>query len=290
MPSNTIRARSAPRIRKAAIDSELLKRLTLPEFGRQPPASWMQDELPALLERWYAFGAFVGHRHRRRRRVNELCLVVMTSDKHAPSPTSAVAAIPQRVHWQEGRNEFSLPTDVIGLPAEFEHQAGTVFGPGDVSSANGEVSSIGAVVQSGVNRIACNVIERRQKGSVDYALLSPTGSARLDNLFRDQVRIGPVYTPGPADLHRTVYLLHGDGGIRRTRCSGVNGSFNAPGATYNNLILTDAVSESGDSGGALVDDGNRLWGFLLGRLDVRFSFYVPAQIVLDVAGVSLFQG
>jgi hypothetical protein len=276
----------------------------------------MQKTLPLLLDSWFCFGAFVGYRRRRSRLQRELCLVVMTSNKHSPNKSSQVVPIPDCVSWRDGRNEFSLPTDVIDTPPEYEHQVGTVFGPGDVTSANGEVASIGAVVkhrtlglclttaghlfrtgssssaqvQSGSSRINCKVIEVKQRGSVDYALLCPTGSGRLDNLFRDDVRIGPVYTPGPQDLRRTVYLLHGDGGIRKTQCTGINGHFNSMMGTYSNLIMTDSISDDGNSGGALVDSNNGLWGFLLGRLGNRFSFYVPAQIILDVADVALHPG
>lgn len=305
----------SPRRRTNYADPALLARLTLPEPGRCPPDSWMREQLPALLNRWFAFGAFVGYRRKRRQR--ELCLVVLTSDKHTPVRSSGITAIPSHVRWRDGKQAFHLPTDVIQVPPEFEQQAGTVFGPGDATAAGGKVASVGAVVhhanvglclttaghlfsgsgstnevqvRSGMSQLACRVIEKRQQGSVDYALLRPTAGGQLDNLFRDQVRIGPAYTPGTDDLRRTVYLMHGDGGLLQARCTGVNGHFNSTQGSYRNLILTDAISDDGHSGGALVDAKNRLWGFLLGRFGNDFSFYVPADIVFGVAGVTLFQG
>ena len=50
----------------------------------QPPARWKREELPVLLAQWGAFGGFVGRRRRAGKWLDEPCLTVMTSRKHAP--------------------------------------------------------------------------------------------------------------------------------------------------------------------------------------------------------------
>ena len=114
--------------------------------------------------------------------------------------------------------------------------------------------------------------------------------ADCDNLFRDVYRIGPVYTPAAADVGTTVFLLDSAGSVTRTTCRGVGGQFDAGQGSYFDVLQTDCISNAGQSGGALIDGAQRLWGFLLGALDGQFSIYAPAQLILDAAGVQLIQG
>jgi hypothetical protein len=124
------------------------------------------------------------------------------------------------------------------------------------------------------------------QGSIDYALLRPLNAIQCDNLFRDQIRIGPIYYPTPVDVEMDVMILDRFGRAVRTTCRGVNASIESRGVTYDGLITTDGVTQGGQSGGALIDDANRLWGFLIGRVG-DLSVFVPAYTVFVHAGVLL---
>jgi hypothetical protein len=285
--------------------------------GQQaPPPGWWAEVLPGLLKEWGAIGAYIGRKTVAGRRRAQLSLVVQTPAKGPPARGSGVRKVPAQVRWRDGRSAKSLVTDVVECTTPFELQAGVVFGPGDTARFGSEFSTLGAAVShptagrclitaghllppgtapgttvqvaaSGA-ALATRLRELRQDGSIDYALLEPATPAPLDNLVGDLVRIGPVYTPTRQDVNVRVRLVRSDGNFHDTVCLGVNHQFTTEAGTrYDNTIITEPISAPGDSGGALVDHDERVWGFLLGARPNVCSVFVPAYMVLYSAGVLL---
>lgn len=281
-----------------------------------PPPAWWEQTLPGVLQQWGAFGAYLGFKTVAGRRTRQLCLVVQTLSKHDPRRSSGIKRIPARIRWRDGRIAYSLPTDVLERTNVFERQVGAIFGPGDLAAFSGNVATIGAAVshrlrgrclltaghllppsvpagtavQTRANGIALNtrLVGHARKGSVDYALLAPVRAAPLDNLVEDALRIGPVYTPTRRDVGRRVRVVRQDGRFHATVCRGVSHHFvDSTGEFFANTILTGPITVPGDSGGALVDEDNLLWGFLVGQSPGVHSAFAPASMVLHAAGVSL---
>jgi len=312
-------ARRSPRKAQAPMSAAALGRRLREQGGAvsQPPASWKETELPRLLEAWGAFGGFVGHRTRAGRRRKELCLVVMTSRKHEPT-RGGVRRVPAAVRWKDGRHTHALPTDVVQVVPEFKLHANEL-GPGDgvtVGDAKGTVGAAvvhpqagscvltaghvvlegggavrgAATVSSGGVDFAAQVVDCRQSTTIDYAIIAPSPRAGCDNLYCDEYRVGPAYTPMPGDVGSRVYLLDASGNVTPLKCTGVGGRFQSSQGVYANVIQTNPGTCDGQSGGALIDDAQRVWGFLLGKLGDQFSIFAPAQLILDAAGVRFIQG
>jgi hypothetical protein len=283
----------------------------------QPPRSWHQHELPRLLAQWGAFGGFIGRRKRAGKWLDEPCLVVMTALKHDPK-RGGVKRVPSFVRWKDGRHAYRLATDVLEVAPTIRRHAANVLGPGDSVTVGNEQGSVGAAVthpqagpcvltaghvvangggkgqpttvtSSGTD-VAASVVDFQSQTTIDYAVIRPAAGADCDNLFSNAYRIGPVYTPAAADVGTTVFLLDGTGNVTRAWCRGVGCQFDTGDGRYFDILQTDCISCPGQSGGALIDSAQRIWGFLIGTLDNQFSIFAPAQLIFDTAGVQLIQG
>lgn len=285
----------------------------------RPPARWMREELPRLLELYGAFGFHIGMKRRGGRWLRQPAMVFLTVKKgDARERAAGSAKIPKAISWKDGKRRHSLPTDVHEICVDFELQLKTAFGPGDGATFGGSSALIGAAVrspehgscvltaghlfgsthsnegadvavQSGQLLATALAVEVIVDNEVDYALLKLPNDVECDNLFDDQIRIGPVYTPTEADLGADLYILGRSGFARHTICRGVNQRLQFGHRVLSGVIATDAVTKKGQSGGALMDASNRLWGFLLGALPGQFSIFVPAQSIFDMAGVFLVE-
>lgn len=285
------------------------------ERQAHPPSRWLREVLPNLLIAFGAFGYQLGGKNRRGRWLREPAITFFTDHKRNPSPGGGdVQRVPPWLTWKDGKHLWKIKTDVLEVTPEIELQAGAVFGPGDGATIGGEVASIGAAVlrpgdgqyittaghlfghgqagtrvsvASGATTAIATVAESVVRTTVDYALLRLSDGSRCDNLFREHLRIGPVFTPTRLDVGVPLLVLDRFGRATRTRCRGVNATIASGSGTYRGLVTADCVTEGGQSGGALIDDSNRLWGFLIGALGGRLSLFTPAQTVFDHAGVVL---
>lgn len=282
---------------------------------RSPPPQWWSQDLPGLLRDWRAHGAYLGHKVIDGDETGRLSLVVQTLWKHTPGRAAGASRIPKQLRWRDGRYAYVLDTDVVECTACMERQRGPVYGPGDVARVGGSGSTIGAAVNharhgrclmtvghlfssspppgtrvqvdSRGGSVATQVVGYAEKGSIDYAILRPLMAAPVDNLVQDTVRIGPVYTPTFRDVGTPLRVVRQDGQFWPTRCEGVQQHFVDQGVFYANMILTTGVTRPGDSGGALVDEAERVWGFLIGERSGIYAAFVPAHLILHAAGVSL---
>lgn len=290
-----------------------------PKNVPQPPANWRDGELRALLDQWGAFGSFIGRRKKAGRVLREICLVVVTTRKHEPGRgKDRVKRVPRFVRWKDGRHTYRLPTDVQEVAQHVKLHAGNVLGPGDAATVGPSRGSIGAavvhpsegrcvltaghVVVGGSGAIGspatlmsetvdfpARVVDFRQQATVDYAVIVPDPPVDCDNLFWDEYRVGPVYTPTASDVGKAVYLLDGSGNVRTLSCQGVGGQFETTGGTFVDVIQTEAKTCDGESGGTLIDDSRNVWGFLIGQLGDQYALFAPAHLILAEAGVQFIQ-
>lgn len=283
-----------------------------------PPPDWIAQVLPGLLEAYGAFGYQLGMKRERGRWLRQPSLVFLTEKKGAPQARGiGKTTIPKFLTWQDGKRRHRMPTDVIEVAAQIELQAATVFGPGDGAEFRSEVATVGAAVRSPLHgdclttaghllggshnvgrqvkvdsgglRVVATAAEVVVSNATDYALLKLPMSSPCANLFRDQIRIGPVFTPTSMDLGTVVHVLDRFGRATPTVCRAVDQRLFGISAGFKGVIVTDPVTQPGQSGGALIDGSNRLWGFVLGAMPGRFSVFAPAQSVFDSAGVSLIK-
>jgi hypothetical protein len=279
-----------------------------------PSPNWLREAMPPMLKSCGALGFQCGRKRTGGRWLKQPAIVLFTRRKLDPAPGDKIKPIPKWIDWTDGARHHRLLTDVVELKGKLVLQRAPIFGPGDGVSFNSEVASVGAAVSRPGSGIflttaghllghGCGAVRVRVasggasmsavaaasvvRGAIDYALLELPRGARCDNLFRDQIRIGPVFNPTLLDIGTPVMVLDRFGQAVRTRCRGVNARIVSGGSVYAGMITTDAITESGQSGSALIDDANRLWGFLIGRVGDSMSVFVPAQTVFDHAGVFL---
>ena len=118
-----------------------------------------------------------------------------------------------------------------------------------------------------------------KRGSIDYALVKSDSASIVQSNFP----ITTIYQPAlREDVGRSVYLLTRTG-FKRTICRSIRSRIGPPYSqeVLNGVILTDAISKVGDSGGALVDQHSRLWGFLIGSLPGVYSVFMPVTKLLE---------
>lgn len=283
-----------------------------------PPLDWIAQVLPGLLEAYGAFGYQIGLKRKHGRWLRQPSLVFLTERKGPPKVRGVgTTSIPKFLNWKDGKRSHRMPTDVIEMPAQVELQAAAVFGPGDGADFRGEVASVGAAVRSPLHgdclttaghllggrhnlgrqvkvesdglKVMATAAEVVVDGATDYALLKLPLASPCANLFRDQIRIGPVFTPTSLDLGTVVHVLDRLGQATPTVCRAVDQRLFLTSTGFKGVIVTDPVTKVGQSGGALIDGSNRLWGFLLGSLPGQFSLFSPAQSIFDSAGVSLIK-
>lgn len=284
-----------------------------------PPQTWRDETLPLLLERHGAFGCQFGRKRKRGRWLRELAITFFTSHKRdlPARGRGGVKPIPEWIAWKDGGAVHRLRTDVIEMPNGVEKQRDVWFGPGDAADAGGgSVATIGAVLRrrdrpgillttaghllghrrgegqslsivSGAHTLKSRVLLSVERAQLDYALLEPVDDEACANRYQDFLRIGPVYNAIPSDSNTRVYVAcHRLGKLIQTTVRGVNAQIDFAGESFRGVITTARVTDRGDSGAALIDDANRLWGFLIGAVG-DFSIFVPAQLVLDQAGADL---
>jgi hypothetical protein len=134
----------------------------------------------------------------------------------------------------------------------------------------------GSTLQASVLKAVCTDI-------ADYALLVPSAAAPCQNLYRDSKPLAPPYVPSPPDLGGTVFVLS-PRGVRATTFRGLYGHLPAGNAgMMRGLIVTNYVTQPGDSGACLVDTSSRVWGLLVGYSIVQgqpYSVFMSAELLL----------
>jgi hypothetical protein len=102
----------------------------------------------------------------------------------------------------------------------------------------------------------------------DYALIEVDEATPVGNLYHDLNSLGGHHLPQPEDVGQTFFALT-SAGVLPARVRGVFGMFTIGDFPMRDLILTDAVTEGGDSGCALVDASFRVAGLLVGFVTIE---------------------
>jgi hypothetical protein len=102
----------------------------------------------------------------------------------------------------------------------------------------------------------------------DYALIEVDEATPVGNLYHDLNSLGGHHLPQPEDVGKTFFALT-SAGVLPARVRGVFGMFTIGDFPMRDLILTDAVTEGGDSGCALVDASFRVAGLLVGFVTIE---------------------
>jgi hypothetical protein len=102
----------------------------------------------------------------------------------------------------------------------------------------------------------------------DYALIEVEEATPVGNLYHDLNSLGGLHLPQVEDVGKTFFALT-SAAVLPARVRGVFGMFTIGDFSMRDLILTDAVTEGGDSGCALVDESFRVAGLLVGFVTIE---------------------
>jgi hypothetical protein len=247
------------------------------------------------------FATYIGQPCRKGKWRKEVAVVALVAAKQPEELLQHHRRVPKSMSWGRARR-----TDVLHVNPTFVSQAG-VLGPGDAVRAGRKTGTVGIALLHPLLghcvTTAAHVFERagadaqarvsRDGGfrevsarvrpitrMTDYALLRAP-DVPCGNVFDDRRDIGPAFSPGEDDVAATLFVLLATGRRQQTVCRGIHASITTPSETLEDCILTDMVTLSGDSGACLIDQQDRIWGVLRGRLGTTFSVFAPVQYILD---------
>ncbi|HEX6042468.1 hypothetical protein [Longimicrobium sp.] len=138
--------------------------------------------------------------------------------------------------------------------------------------------------------ITGEVVRSVRVEEADYALIVPTDGTPIRNLYHDIDSLGGLFVPQPDDVGKRFFALSPQG-VKDTRLRGVFGVLTIEGFTLRDLLITDMVTQAGDSGCALIDASFRVCGLLVGFAvvdGVRRSVFMSAFWALSMEGAEIF--
>lgn len=282
---------------------------TSPEPRRPllPTSAQTHALLAELADHPHVDGCFIGQKKKGGRLTRSLAVVCTVREKRARGRLSKDELLPRRIEWKFNSREIAtLQTDVQEV-GESGFQT-VVAGPGDlmgrgaVSATIGialrhprfgsVVTTAGHAVQDGpgtvefhpgqrpvvrVQNVAADGSQTEIAGELlrssripeaDYALIAVQPGVPVGNLYHDQNSLGGLHLPQQEDVGKPFFVLTA-GGLVKTTVRGVFGQGTIDGFPMRDLILTDPVTEGGDSGCALIDPLFRVAGLLVGFTTVE---------------------
>jgi hypothetical protein len=284
-----------------------MRKLARASAAPRAPSRAEQKRIHKDALRWGVFGTCVGQKKKNGRWTKELAVICLAAQKPPIRALKKSRRVPRNIVWTERRRRYRIGTDVIKVSPTLELQLGTILGPGDGVSFGADVATVGAVIDhpefgrclttaghlfagpgdvgatanatsSGVS-VPTRVMRCVRAHGIDYSLLRAAVASDCDNLFQDLIRIGPSHVPGPSDVGRQLFVLDSGSDSVETRCRGINARLQIGNDVFEDVLLCDRATRGGQSGAALVDTDNRLWGFLIGVLN-GFSVFMPAETLL----------
>lgn len=139
-------------------------------------------------------------------------------------------------------------------------------GPGIITYPNGQrpkvrVQNVGD--DGARSDFSGEVVRSVRVEEADYALILPTDGTPVRNLYHDVESLAGQHLPDPTDVGKPFFVMK-SGGLDPTRVRGVFGVLSIEGFRLRDLIITDPVTEAGDSGCVLIDPEFRICGMLVG--------------------------
>jgi hypothetical protein len=144
-------------------------------------------------------------------------------------------------------------------------------GPGTLEFSEGQRPTVRLrnVAADGSRTALTGVLLRSSRIlQADYALIGVEAATPVLNLYHDVNSLGGLHVAQPEDVGKPFFALTA-GGVLPTTVRGVSGVFDIGGFPMRDLILTDAVTQGGDSGCALIDASFRVAGLLVGFTTVE---------------------
>lgn len=254
------------------------------------------------------YATYIGTKKTRGKKSTKIAIVCLVREKVPEGRLLPQRSLPRTLRWRErGRNRV-VSTDVLELAPSYQHASG-IAGPGDPLFSRSVIATVGVAInhpsygdcvttaghfvemaqspatvqlQLGNDTVQADVRTVKMTASMDYAVLKLRTNARCDNLFADLARVGPAFEPSFTDIGKRVFVLDRQSANRiPTICRGIHASITLPEETLSDCILTDLVTQAGQSGTCLVDDNFRVWGLLRGRLSAQFSVFMPVKNLLS---------
>lgn len=290
-----------------------------PRPRRLPAGKQLEATIQGMLTRPRVNACFVGRKYVGGRITKRLALVCGVDQKVAEDELDSHELLPSVVQLDLlSRRRSRIATDVIETPSLLDLES-TVLGPADVANPDrppyratvgialrhpifGDVVTTAGhaippglgdgdriLVESGGSSFSARIRSVTVNQLSDHALLQPEDVPVLGNFFQDITPLGPPYVSDPqADIDTRLFVLFSDGTTRAVSCRGLQASVPiASNIFMHNMILTEWVTQGGDSGTCLVDRNWRVWGLLLGsyratHLGQDFSVFIPAFRVLSL--------
>lgn len=262
-------------------------------------------------------GWYIGYKRKGGRRLRELSICVLVSEKRHPRALAQAERIPRHFHFrQTSRSRCRIRSDVVVLGGAFV-RASMFAGPGDgvigppsgtigmalshpeygpVVTTAGHVFTAGLGVETfapgqrpvvlrntgaEAGELHGDLLKVAVTDRADYALIKPYDEAACQNVFQDRIVLGHPYSPSPEDIASPpeLYVLTAEGPVS-TRLQGMDAEIpvGAQGV-IRNVILTTRCTQGGDSGACLVDSSKRVWGTLVG-FNRDYSVFLRAHVPL----------
>jgi hypothetical protein len=262
-------------------------------------------------------GWYIGHKKKAGRKLPELSLCVLVSEKRPVRSIPAGERIPKFFTFcPTSRTQRRIRSDVVPVGGSFV-RASVFAGPGDgvigpppgtigmalnhpqygpVMTTAGHVftHAMGVetfepgqrpVVLRNAGGEACelrgDLLKVVVNDRADYALIKPYDTAACQNVFQDQLVLGRPYSPSPEDVAAApdLYVLTAAGPVA-TQLRGVDAEIEVGAqGVIRNVILTTRCTQGGDSGACLVDSAKRVWGTLVG-FNTEYSVFLRANVPL----------
>lgn len=277
------------------------------------------DEAFKKLEKFGVVGVHFGRKITGQNATKTFSLTCLVQKKTIQSELEKNKIIPKKITIDIDGKKIKITTDVIECKGAFEKQAS--FWPGDtaidLTNVNryatiglsclhkdyGEIlitaghfaRDIGGVNQivkirdseTGQENFQCVVKKYVEEPEVDYSILrpEPASGAGLGRLT--DAGISGVYVPTMKSELNTKLYVYIKGAAIGTIYRGF-GLIYKPiyGDRTLKLIVTDRVTNPGDSGACLVDKNLKIWGILVGVLG-SYSLFMPIMSLMSRENIKI---
>lgn len=270
--------------------------------------------LQQLIQEQYGISTcYFGFKYTDGQRTGHLSLVCTVPRKKPLAKVKSFEQIPSKLKYEFDGKRKTIATDVVAMGGKFSYQA--VYNPGDMlrDATTGINATVGAIAQhsshgkvlvsaghfandvGGVGHVVqlhdnstpgsavrCEIADSKLDEYVDYSFLQPKAVKSGGEFDLVDSQLTSAYFPTTKnDLKLQLYVIARAEALPVT-CMGIN-MYHPVSSQFvlRNLIITNCVTQAGDSGAALIDRYFRIWGFLRGAIDNQFSVFMPAVSILS---------
>ncbi len=216
--------------------------------------------------------------------------------------------IPKKIEYQVNGKKYQILTDVVQAKAKIILQSKIV--PGNITSSSSSYATIGLVGKHNLyGDILVTAGHFARKGEIVVAKIDDTkfATAKVEHSMRGTVRDFAIlkiideldYPKLPLwkgfydatkieDVGKKLYVAIEPFYFKETKCRSVCAYFydENTNCSYDQVISTDRVTVKGNSGAALVDENQNLWGLLIGAFNNR-SIFMPIRFLLESGKIQL---